>query len=242
MKAVRLTFALLLVLSLGVAQAWAQASSQGQGESQPRSETSGRTDQGLQAGQEVVVPPQRVYTDTAQTQATVQAVDKDARILTLATQDGGSVKVKVGEDVQAFDQVQAGDTINVEYYESVAVGLLRPTESTPGVESVTVYGEPEGGGPGAAVADVVTVTAMVEDVNKQERTVTLGLPDGSAVVKVDESVRNFDKIEKGDEVVVMHTEALATSLEKQSGQGQQEMGTQEQGSQSGSQDQREQPQ
>lgn len=233
MKTVRLTVVLLLVLSLGVTQAWAQATSQGQGESRAQSEAPSQGEQGQQAGQEVVVPPEQVYSDTAEAQATVQSVDKAARTLTLARQDGGSMKVKVGEDVQAFDQIEAGDTINVEYYESVAVGLLRPTEAAPDVESVTVYGEPEGGEPGAVVADVVTVTATVEDVNKEERTVTLGLPEGLAVVKVDESVENFDKVQKGDEVVVMHTEALATDLEKQEGQGQKEMGAQGQQEQDG---------
>jgi hypothetical protein len=45
--------------------------------------------------------------------------------------------------------------------------------------------------------------------------VTLRGPQGNAVMlKVDEQVKKFDQVKKGDEVVVRHTEAVAIAVQK----------------------------
>jgi hypothetical protein len=59
------------------------------------------------------------------------------------------------------------------------------------------------------------VTAKVEAIDPQKRTVTLRGPQGNAVtLKVDEQVQKFDQVKAGDELVVRHTEAVAIAVQK----------------------------
>ena len=67
----------------------------------------------------------------------------------------------------------------------------------------------------AAGAELVTVSARVQSIDKQKRLVVLKGPEGNefAVVAGPE-VRNFDQIKVGDQVVVRHYEALTLQLIK----------------------------
>jgi hypothetical protein len=59
------------------------------------------------------------------------------------------------------------------------------------------------------------VTAKVEAIDPQKRTVTLRGPQGNAVtLKVDEQVQKLDQVKAGDELVVRHTEAVAIAVQK----------------------------
>lgn len=69
--------------------------------------------------------------------------------------------------------------------------------------------------PGAVMTDVVAVTATVEAVDHDKRTVTLKGQEGNAVaLKVDKEVKKLKQVKKGDEVVVRHTEAVAIAVRK----------------------------
>jgi hypothetical protein len=67
----------------------------------------------------------------------------------------------------------------------------------------------------AAAADLVTISASVQAIDKQNRRVVLKGPQGNefAVVAGPE-VRNLDRIKVGDQVVVRHYEALTLQLIK----------------------------
>jgi hypothetical protein len=57
------------------------------------------------------------------------------------------------------------------------------------------------------------MTARVEDIDYKTRTVTLrGPQQKTATVKVDKSVKRFNEVKKGDEIVIRHTEALAIDV------------------------------
>jgi hypothetical protein len=59
------------------------------------------------------------------------------------------------------------------------------------------------------------VTAKVEAIDSQKRTVTLCRIQGNMVIlKVDEQVKKFDPVKMGDELVVKHTEAMAIAVGK----------------------------
>ena len=74
---------------------------------------------------------------------------------------------------------------------------------------------PRGAKPGVADVEIRVVTAKVEAIDLQKRTVTLRGPQGNAVtLKVDEQVKKFDQVKVGDEVVVRHTEAVAITVQK----------------------------
>jgi hypothetical protein len=72
---------------------------------------------------------------------------------------------------------------------------------------------PKGAKPGAVAVETSEMTAVVDDINYKTRTVTLrGPQQKTATLKVDKSVKRFDEVKKGDEIVVRHTQALAIDV------------------------------
>jgi hypothetical protein len=89
------------------------------------------------------------------------------------------------------------------------------TEPPHAAETAAVAVAPRGQKPGGVVVDTAEITAKVEAIDSAKRTLTLRGPGGkSRIIKVDPSVKGFQDIKKGDEVVVRHTEAVAIAVRK----------------------------
>jgi hypothetical protein len=58
--------------------------------------------------------------------ATVQAIDRAGRTVTLKGPEGNAVTVKVDPSVQGFDQLQVGAVIHARYVEAVAISVEKP--------------------------------------------------------------------------------------------------------------------
>jgi hypothetical protein len=58
--------------------------------------------------------------------ATVQAIDRAARTVTIKGPEGNAVAVKVGPSVQGFDQLQVGASIHARYVEAIAISVEKP--------------------------------------------------------------------------------------------------------------------
>lgn len=67
--------------------------------------------------------------------------------------------------------------------------------------------------------NIVKVKAVVVDIDKENRIITLQGPKGNVLItKAGDEVRNFDQIEKGDEVNVTYYEAVAIVVSKGKGE------------------------
>ncbi len=148
--------------------------------------------------------------------ATVEAIDRDQRVVTLRGPQGRVVDVKVPPEAQNLDQVKVGDRFRVRYVEAVAI-MVRPPGGGPSAgQSGTVRLAPKGETPGGVALQVQQITARVDAVDHAQRTVTLTGPQGRTMtLPVDPSVERFDQVKPGDEVVVAYTESLALSLVKE---------------------------
>lgn len=157
--------------------------------------------------------PQSVVRNEVDTTATVTAVDPVARTVTLQGEGGRSVTLKVGEDVQGFDDLQVGDTVRARYIEAVAIAVHGPGGEPSATESQIQMRS--GAGQSGGVAEIQQITANVEAIDYDNRTVTLRGPEGRTVtLKVDPRVERLQNVKVGDQVVVRHTQALGLSLEK----------------------------
>jgi hypothetical protein len=58
--------------------------------------------------------------------ATVQAIDRTARTVTITGPEGNAVTVKVDPSVRGFDHLQVGASIHTRYVEAVAVSVEKP--------------------------------------------------------------------------------------------------------------------
>jgi hypothetical protein len=157
--------------------------------------------------------PGMVVTDVSVATATVEAIDYDQRTVTLKGSEGKSFTLKVDKDAKNFDQVKKGDQVTAEYYESVAVFVRKPGDEPGAAGMETVQVAPRGQKPAGLVVNTSEVKAKVEAIDYKKRTVTLMGPEGNTkTLKVNKSVKKFNNIKKGDDVVVRVTEAVALSV------------------------------
>ena len=70
--------------------------------------------------------PAGVAVETVDVAATVQAIDKKKRTVTLKGPDGKLVTTKVDKSVKAFDTLKKGDSIHVRFTEAIAISVEKP--------------------------------------------------------------------------------------------------------------------
>ena len=153
--------------------------------------------------------------EVASMTAKVVAIDKMDRHVTLRRPDGSDVTIEVDKAAHNFDQIKLGDQVTVEYYESVALYLGQPGQQPDASAGRAVVRSAKGEKPAVMAVETVEIVATVQEINKENRTVTLKGPHGKLVtVKVDQSAKGFDDLKKGDAIHARYTEAVAISVEK----------------------------
>jgi hypothetical protein len=163
---------------------------------------------------------ERGYTKSREHQvvATIQSIDKDARTVTLQTDEGETKTIEVPESVKAFKSLNKGQKVKVSYYESLAVAVRKPGEKTASTgTSETTARIPAGEGQGAGRMNVrkMTMTAEITQVDTKNNTVTLRDAEGnSRTVDVEDPGmrQRLSTFKPGDNVEITYTEAVAASL------------------------------
>jgi hypothetical protein len=158
--------------------------------------------------------PGGVIVQTYEVSATVAAIDKASRKLTLVSPEGIKKTVKAGPEVANFDQIRVGDQLKVT---ATAETVVRMAESgAPGNDgaAAVVALAPKGAKPGALLAETRQVTARVTEINAKNRTATLRFEDGSTQTFPVRSDIDLAKRKVGEQVVLRVTEALAIRVEK----------------------------
>jgi hypothetical protein len=147
--------------------------------------------------------------------AKVVGIDKVDRTLELQGPKGNVVVLEVSDAARNFDQIEIGDMVKAEYYESVALFVGKSGEKPEASEGLVAARSAKGEMPAGGAVETVDVTATIQAIDKEKRAVTLELPDGREVTtKVDKSVGAFDTLKVGDSVQARYTEAVAISVEK----------------------------
>ena len=145
--------------------------------------------------------------------ATVEAVDYEKRLVTLRGAEGNQVVVEVSDEARNLEQVEVGDTVEVEYYESVALFAQLP-DGEPATEvKMSTVRAPLGEKPGGGVSETITIKAIVEAIDYETRMLVLRGPEGNTLTtRADDSVKRFNEVKLGDEIVVQYTRAFAISV------------------------------
>jgi hypothetical protein len=164
--------------------------------------------------------PAPVIVEKAQTiSATVESIDAQKRLVEL--RKGEDVRtVQVSNEVRNFDRIKVGDEVTATYYQGLAAEFKKKGEGTPigTIDATTGTARmPKGAStPGAAVADKITTTVVIEAVDRETHSVTFVGPAGMTrtVDVMDPDARKFiSGLQKGDEVQLTYVEALAVTLE-----------------------------
>ena len=139
---------------------------------------------------------------------TVTAIDKSARKLTVKTADGDKFDVSVPADMQGIDKLKAGDKVDMDYTESVAIGIA-PKGSKPAVS------ERSAAMAGAAGTEM-TVMAEVVKVDVENNKVTFKGPKGKTktlTVQDPELQARLPNLKPGQVVMFQYTQAVAAAIQ-----------------------------
>ena len=159
--------------------------------------------------------PTYAQTQTTKATATVVAVDQATRKVTLKPQDGEAFEFVAGPQVKNLAQVQAGDTVTVEYLESIAIEVRRNDGSQPEVSMAAAAGAAKPGEkPAGAIGDSVTVSAVIVAIDKATLRVTVKGPQGNLKVLQVRDAKKLENVKVGDMIFATYTEALGISVDK----------------------------
>jgi hypothetical protein len=157
--------------------------------------------------------------ETVKMTATVVLIDMGSRDVVLIDSQGKMHKINVSDQVRNLDQVKVGDKVTTEYTEAISVRLKKrgTADLPPASAEEAIVRSPKGMKPGGAVGRKVTAFATVVAVNPKKQFVTLRGPLGNEYdVQVLDPVL-LKTVNKGDEVEVVYTEALAISVQSAPG-------------------------
>jgi hypothetical protein len=148
----------------------------------------------------------------------VTAIDQGTRMVTLVGPKGGSVTVKVGDEVRNLPQVKVGDTVNLVCHASVTYVLSPRGAKTPD-NSTTAVGARAAAGqmPAGALDAKVVVTSTVVGVDLTGHKLQLIDPSGGMVRTVDvvtpEGQHSMKMVKVGDSITGVATVIVAGVVE-----------------------------
>jgi cold shock CspA family protein len=143
--------------------------------------------------------------------ATVTAIDRSERNVTLKGDDGQETTINVPTDVKAFDTLKTGQKVDIDFYSSLAISLA-PTGSKPSMTERRGRAVDMGGG---VRGREVMVTAEVVSVDASANTVTFKGPKGNLRTIHVENPSLQEKLQTlkpGQVVQFDYTQATAASI------------------------------
>ncbi|HTN50612.1 MAG TPA: hypothetical protein VMK32_14390 [Burkholderiaceae bacterium] len=168
-----------------------------------------------QTGAAVVAsePGKVAVAETQLLTATITAVDKAKRLVTLKGPEGNSVVFQAGPAVKNFDQLKAGDLVVVKYVEALTLELKKGGgQIREKVVREGAVGAKPGETPAGAAGRQVTVVADVIAVDAAKQTIRLKGPERTVDLKVRDP-NQFKLVKVGDQVEATFTEAVALAVD-----------------------------
>ena len=145
---------------------------------------------------------------------TIEAIDHDARTVTLKNKDGSYETLYAGPEIKRFDELKVGDQVTFKYTESVAVRIRKPGEPV----AASSNGEPAivrgtGAKPSGTMTQQVTANVLVKAVDPKGKSITFAGEDGRSVSVRVEDKKLVKNVHPGDKIEVTYTTALLISVE-----------------------------
>jgi hypothetical protein len=150
--------------------------------------------------------------DAITVSATVDAIERSSRSLTLKDADGKLTTITVPAEVKRFDALKVGDVITAKYYENIVLRVKQPGEKDvdSGSESVT---RAAGTRPGATAAAQRTITATITAIDPKIPSITLSGPNNWTYSSRVADRNALKQVKVGDRLDITWTEAVLISAE-----------------------------
>jgi Cu/Ag efflux protein CusF len=144
--------------------------------------------------------------------ATIQAIDSAKRTVRLRDEMGNEDEFAVSQDMQRFNELKVGQKVDITYYESLVLRVLKPGEQGLGTTEAAGLSRAKGGLPAATLASQDTRTVTVTSVDPSVPSVTVTTDDGRTVTRKIEDKSLLDRVKPGDKVDITFTRAMITSV------------------------------
>ena len=158
-------------------------------------------------------PGKAMAAQTVKIAATITAIDKATRDVTLKGPQGNELTVTAGPLVKNFDMLKVGDSVDLQYVEALTLELKKGGGmAVARTEQAGAVGAKAGATPGGAVGRQVTIVADVVAVDAAKQTITLKGPKQTVDLRVPDPAQ-FKLVAKGDQVEAKYTQAVAIAVE-----------------------------
>ena len=144
--------------------------------------------------------------------ATVEAIERSTRLVTLKEQDGHYTEITVPADVTRFDTLKVGDKVTAKYYENIVLRLKLPGEKAQdsGAGSLTPT---VGAKPGGTAAVQRTITATITEIDPKVPSIAFTGPNGWKYSSRVEDKEALKKVKVGDRLDITWTTAVLISVD-----------------------------
>ncbi|MCW2241234.1 hypothetical protein [Azospirillum canadense] len=147
--------------------------------------------------------------------AKITAIDPNSRHVTLTGESGRRVTVMAGPNVR-LEMLKVGDTVDAQYYRSVAFLVSQPGATVPDDEIQQVVARPVEA-PGGIGMQVTQVSGLVVGIDLNTHSVDLVNPKGGEIYTVNvtdpERQARLPSLKVGDTITAVVNEALAVDIQ-----------------------------
>jgi Cu/Ag efflux protein CusF len=144
---------------------------------------------------------------------TIEAINHDARIVSLKDKAGNYADIVCGPEVQRFDALKVGDTVTFSYSESVVSAIHKPAPGAPAKAPVSGgLTRTPGAAPGGMISQQMTAIVTIAAIDAKTPSVTITNDQGHHMSFKVADAKNLEGYKAGDKVEITYTQALAVSV------------------------------
>jgi len=144
--------------------------------------------------------------------ATVEAIERSTRLVTLKEQNGEYTEITVPRDVTRFDTLKVGDKVTAKYYENIVLRLKQPGEKSSDTDTAALT-PGSGAKAGATAAMQRTITATITHIDPKVPSISFSGPNGWKYSSRVEDKAALAKVKVGDRLDITWTTAVLISVE-----------------------------
>ena len=144
--------------------------------------------------------------------ATITAIDKGSRSITLQAANGDRKTFTVGPAVKRFNQLKVGDMIRATYYDSLVLQLRKPG-TAPAPSTSTSVAERLKDRPGGVVAMQETTAVTVKAVDTNVPSLTVVTAAGLTETWKIADRKNLEGVAPGDRIEMTYTKGVVVAAE-----------------------------
>jgi hypothetical protein len=151
--------------------------------------------------------------DLTHISASIEAVDVKNRIVTLKGPRGNVFAVAVSDRVKNLAQVKAGDSLEVDYFESVAIELKKADGVPTLTETMAADKAAKGSAPGGMALRKVHIVTSILGINTETQRVLVRGPLGHLTEVKVRDPKLLATMQAGGQIDLTYVEGLALSVQ-----------------------------